>query len=215
LTFEGLPEALDKVSACVRAVSALSAKASRLEEAKSIHSRLRLSREEVEFFRTFDYSEPDSSRSLRLSKALQVAQPLYVRYLEAEALVNRLTGFSYSAPDEGKALPVREVLRTCRDFQKQLESLEARASSYKGFSGIPDLQGNEKKAQKSRDVLQGARSLSFRLEEAEALVTDCEAQLSSTHEDLLEAVAEVSVLLGDLGECPTCNTIYEGEEHKH
>lgn len=140
---------------------------------------------------------------------IKEASGLLARLEDAQQEQTRLSGFvSAVVPDGAKAEKLKQALLKVGLYQSRWNAAHENVVQLKGFTtvSLPDADTARSKATAVLEVK------AFQKRYAEAL-GNCEVEdrlVRQRTQELAEAEAGVKRLLGDRGECPTCNTIHEG-----
>jgi DNA repair exonuclease SbcCD ATPase subunit len=119
-----------------------------------------------------------------------------------------LDGFASVSIPETKAPKIKQAITKVGGYAARLHKAREAHRKLQGFGevSLPESVGPAA-AKKQRAEVADLRE---RHVTATGNVGSLESTLASTVTQLAEAEAEVKRLLGDRGECPTCNTIHEG-----
>jgi hypothetical protein len=111
------------------------------------------------------------------------------------------------AEEAVEALVTATTLRTrLRSARSTLEGVEARTGGLSQAS-FTTFDGVSAKASKVLNALNSVKSLRSKLVSSKLELDNIQAQVLASEEQLRQQASEVSTLLGNLGECPTCGTI--------
>lgn len=207
----------------VKRVGALSAalKASE-KDRRSCNSTLKVRREDIEVHKVaaerFDGLDPVAAQVRLLADDLANIQAKEEEINEITRLRERLESAtraaqvldafaSVSIPDT-KAPKIKQAITKVSEYAARLHTAREAHRKLQGFGEIPLPESAGAVAAKKQHA--EVADLCHRLATATGNVGSLESTLTSTASQLAEAEAEVKRLLGDRGECPTCNTIHEG-----
>jgi DNA repair exonuclease SbcCD ATPase subunit len=207
----------------VKRVGALSAalKASE-KDRRSANAELKVRRKDIEVHKVvaerFDGLDPVADQIRLLADDLAAIQVKEQEINEitrlreglesATCVADEMSGFaSVSIPDT-KAPKIKQAITKVSGYADRLHKAREAHRQLQGFGEIPLPESADAVATQNQRT--EAASLQERLVTARSNVGSLESTLTSTAAQLTEAEAEVKRLLGDRGECPTCNTIHEG-----
>jgi hypothetical protein len=207
----------------VKRVGALSAalKASE-KDRRSANAELKVRRKDIEVHKIaaerFNGLDPVADQIRLLSSDLEAVQKtaqvieettrLQQRLEGATQVADELAGFDAVVIPDTKAPKIKQALTKVSGYADQLRKARELCDQLRGFGEITLPESTEATRIKGQraDVV----DLQKRLQDAKGNVGSLTSTLTSTTTQLAEAEAGVIRLLGDRGECPTCNTIHEG-----
>jgi len=141
-------------------------------------------------------------------RLIQEGSRLLTRLDTATQASKALSGFEAVVIPDTKALKIQQAIGKITQYSNRLQQARATQERLAGFAEItlPDDTTAAEKKRLHAEALVFQRRHKAALGEVNTLV-DTATEVSA---QLAEAEAEVKRLLGDRGECPTCNTVHEG-----
>lgn len=133
------------------------------------------------------------------------------RLAAATQATQDLDGFDAVDVPDTKAPKIKQAITKVSGYATRLKSAREARDHLQGFEEISLPESTSaSQIKKRRSEVAGLLDLHAT---TTSNVESLEATLATTTTQLAEAKAEVQRLLGDRGECPTCNTIHEGSTH--
>ena len=208
--YEGLEEVGELVEALSSMDDLVKSQESNILSMEKLKSSYDDSKSSHDLYSDFDPEVvPDPTRVKRLGKAVSKATGLYSVLESSTKDLDRFEGFvSVSLPDYSDLVSASQRVTTVLEFVSKLEFEESVLSSLRGSEvEIPDS-GEVERISESMDTVSGFLGSMESLQREIQVLEEAFVQCSSEFE---ESESEVSLILGDMGMCPTCNTVHSGE----
>lgn len=186
-----------KIGSAIQVAMALKG---RLKEAQSVVDKLAVV-EEVEI--------PDSKDACATLHTLDDMIDVRDRAALIKTVVEGLTGVQeMEIPDTNDAVDTLNDLEALTHIQGRMNTAKDAVNKLMNIHDLDDVDCTE--TLKLWDVLQAASGLRDKLVDVQTAAASFEEQALQANDTFNAVMQEIEVVLGDLGECPTCGTIHIG-----
>lgn len=209
--YEGLDAVLGAIEALEEHQAQLKAEETTLAELGALDFQWQKNTRDKAHYEGFDPDVvPTSDQAVAAQKmrdALVYVLGIQKRHLKSTEEVVRTEGFdAVVIPDPKPAARIRKEWKEANALHQRLESAKSESQRYDG--DLPEVPSSvqAEKLKKAIEVVAGYES---RVKTAADKVAELDIRIEKVREDLEESKAQVQILLGSRGVCPTCNSVCE------
>jgi DNA repair ATPase RecN len=209
--YEGLDAVLDCITTLEDRQAALKTEETTLAELGSLNFQWKKHTQEAVFYEGFNPDAvPTSEQAVsaqKLKDAVAYIQGLQKRHQRSSSEVVRTEGLdAVVVPDPKPAAQIRKDWKGAKALNQRLEAAQRESQKYGG--SLPQLP-SAAQAEKIKKAIEVVSDYESRVKDAADKVADLDIRIEKVREDLEESKAQVQILLGSRGVCPTCGAVCE------
>lgn len=222
-TYDGLDDVGSLVESLETKIAEVETLQEQIEEHATLYNRHNTAQENITYLSGVTEvcvpTQEDVDEAVELRVDVQYSRELQESLRRRQEEVNALEGVELvplpTRETQTEATDLREDLRVCQELHLQTQRSriqeQAAEEAVQVFEGMTLM--DTTRTEKTKKALVYLRDLQKRLLAEAAEVLRLEGELAKIQDNAEGAIADVFGLLGDAGECPTCNTIMTGDHH--